>query len=643
MPRRLASGAALLGAFLAPAMASGAPALADYRYFRALSIDLQGRLPDREEIAALEQPGFDIDAWIDAHLGGPMYAERVRRVYMDRLRLDIGISFEFVPKSAYLRRYTITGPNGKPLHVYFRLNQRRPRIETDGDFCLTQEETGLQFPKYNPAIGAGKPTSQEALDRNTVLVKPWWLYRDYRAPNATDRWSPSWEKTNPNFQPVVELLNDADGAPTEQIRVCKEEAQTGAMGAVYATGRRSTPKDSPPPYGRLTHLPVDTPYATANAGKPIACDSGSAVIMTHECGCGVGLERCLPTSGPEFQTVSFHVPFDAPLGADIPHDVGRYNTAAWPRFWWGQEAIHLLDYVVEEDRDFREVLTAKYSFVNGPLAQFYKSVAPQTCCGDAVGRDYFAGTTFGYVTPDPLFRPQALPDLNPADTKTWVKVEDRGPRASGLLTTAAFLTKYGSRRGRAHAMYNVFACKDFVAARVKLPPSTEPNLMIRPGCSSCHTDLEPLAAYFTRVSESDWTWLPKENYPLENPFCAGADPLKRPRHCSNYYDPDFTTATTAKLRGSYASPENAEAGPAGIARVFTELPTFPTCVASNIASSFLGRPLVTGDEELRDELAKAFVDGGYRIKPLVRALVRAAAYRHANNLSSAAWREGGAK
>lgn len=639
---RIAYAAVALGAVFLPSLAFGAPKLADYRYFRALSIDLQGRIPDRAEIAAFEQPGFNLDAWIESKLVGPAYAERVRRVYMDRLKLDIGISFEFVPKSAYLRRNTITGPDGKPLHVYFRLMQRRLRPETDGDFCLTQAETGLQFPKYNPAIGTPAAVSQDVLDKYTVVVKPWWLYRDYGSAAAGDRWSPAWASTNPIFQPVTKLLENADGSPAEGIRVCKEEAQTATTGTVFVTGRSKLGKDQPPPYGRLSYPPVDTGYALAHAGEPIACDSGTAVTLARECGCGVGLERCLPTTGPEFQTASFHVPFDAPLSAETPHDAGPYNTASWPRFWWGQEAIHILDYIVEQDRDFREVITGKYTFVNGPLAQFYKSVAPATCCGDAIGRDYYSGATFGYVNPEPLLRPGALPNLKPFDTKTWLKVEDRGPHAAGLLTTAAFLTKYGSRRGRAHAMYQVFSCKDFVAARVKLPPSTEPNLMIRPGCSSCHTDLEPLAAYFTRVAESDWTWLPKEQFPLESSFCASADPTKAHRHCKNYYDPAFTSAAVAKLRGGYASPANAEAGPPGIGKVFAEAPTFAICVASNVAASFLGRPLVNGDEELRDALAKAFVDGGFRIRPLVRALVRAAAYRDANNLNSAEWRRAGA-
>ncbi len=643
MIRTLAGGAIALALVAAPALAGASPSLADYRYFRALSIDLQGRLPERDEIAAFEQPGFDIDGWIDARLQGPAYAERIRRIYMDRLRLDIGISFEFVPKSSYLRRNTILGPDGQPMNVYFRLMQRRERPETDGDFCLTKAETGLQFPKYNPAVGTPIPVSQEVLDKYTVELKPWWLYRDYRAANPVDRWNPAWAATGaPGFQPVKELLFEADGVtPVTSIRVCREEAQANTVGSIFTTGRKVIKKSEPPPYDRLTYPPVDPPYATEHAGEPIKCESGTAVTMAKDCGCGKGLEWCLPTSGPEFQTFSFHVPWDTPLGPNEPHTVQRYNTASWPRFWWGQEVVEYLEYLAREDRDFREVLTGKYSFVNGPLTQFYRSIAPSTCCGDAVGRDYYSGSTFGYVNPEPLFDPKALPDLLPFQTASWQKVENRGPHAAGILTTAAFLTKNGSRRSRAHAMWNVFFCKDFVAARVKLPPSNEPNLMIRPDCSSCHTDLEPLASYFGRVSESDWTWLPKENFPLENPFCASADPKLAPKHCKTFYDPAFTNASTAMLRSVYGSFENAEKGPEGIAQYFVESPLFPACVAHNVASSFLGRPLVTGDDALKDELTKTFVESGYRLRPLVRALVKADAYKTANNLSSELWRKEG--
>ena len=82
----------------------------------------------------------------------------------------------------------------------------------------------------------------------------------------------------------------------------------------------------------------------------------------------------------------------------------------------------------------------------------------------------------------------------PEDTATWLPVADRGPHAAGLLTLPVFLTKYGSRRARAHAASSAFLCNEFVADTVKLTPSTEPDLTKRPGCSSCHQTLEPMAA-----------------------------------------------------------------------------------------------------------------------------------------------------
>ncbi|WP_437683405.1 DUF1585 domain-containing protein [Sorangium sp. So ce131] len=647
MRRASRTAALLLPVALLGRSAAAAPSLGDYRYFRALSIDLQGRMPTREEIAALESPGFDLDAWIDARLDQRAYAERIRRIYMDLLRLDVGPSFQFVPKASLLRRHEILGPDGKPMFVYFRLLQRRQRPETDGDFCFTKAETGLQFPKYANGVGTAVPVSQEVLDRNTVLVRPWWLYRDYRSPEPIDRYDPAaWSRLYPNFTPTNELLFEPDGTtPVEAVRVCREEAQTALRGTVFVTGRRPQPLGTPPPYDRILPLPYDTEYARAHPNEPIDCLSGTSVTLAHECGCGPGLERCLPTAGPFLERRGFTVPLAAPIGAERPTVVDPEFTGAWSRFWWGQEAVQFLERVVAEDRDFREVLTAKYTYVNGPLSQFYQWIAPSTCCGGEFGSaDYLSGQLFGYVNPVSLFEPDRAPrDLLPHDTATWVKVEDRGPLASGLMTMPIFLTKYGSRRGRAHALYNVFLCSEFVSTETKLPPSNESNLMIRPGCSGCHVSLEPLAAYFSRVVESDWTFLPGARFPLESDKCGAPAGGAAQRGCDNFYDPAFTSQTSASLRGAYGSHEHAEEGPAGLGRHIVSSERFAPCVAEKVTSSFLGRPVTGDDAALLAQVEQAFVGGDYHMKPLVRALVRAAAYKDANNLAPAAWRNGGAQ
>jgi hypothetical protein len=194
-----------------------------------------------------------------------------------------------------------------------------------------------------------------------------------------------------------------------------------------------------------------------------------------------------------------------------------------------------------------------------------------------------------------------------------------------------FLAKYASRRARAAAVYSAFLCKSFVSEHADLMPSTEPNLMKREGCSTCHATLEPLAAYFTRVEETSWVFLPPGEMPLHNPVCKKNAQGKMPGFCEFFYDPAFSDAKAGTLRGGYASEENAERGPAGLAADIAARPELASCAVERVTSSFLGRPLRDDDEALLGTLRARFVDGGYRMRPLVAALVRSRAYRDMND------------
>src|SRR5439155_7889740 len=114
-------------------------------------------------------------------------------------------------------------------------------------------------------------------------------------------------------------------------------------------------------------------------------------------------------------------------------------------------------------------------------------------------------------------------------------------------------------------------------------PSTEPDLTKRPGCSTCHQTLEPMAAYFTRIDESDWTWLPATLFPVQHGRGNGQN--------KQLYDPAFDM-----LRGAYAAPSHAEAGPAGLAHDIVTAPEFAPCVVQTVAQSMLGRALVPEDD-----------------------------------------------
>ncbi len=116
----------------------------------------------------------------------------------------------------------------------------------------------------------------------------------------------------------------------------------------------------------------------------------------------------------------------------------------WHKLWWSEEARRYLGYLFGGDRDFREILTGRYTVVNGPLVQFYRASEPANCCGRERGFDMLQES-------EPLLDPKTLPDLGPADVRTFRVVADRGPHAAGLLTMPAFLTKcasHGTRRGR---------------------------------------------------------------------------------------------------------------------------------------------------------------------------------------------------
>ena len=640
--------AAVLAALAAPApavpIASAAPppaaapggagrqarSLDDYHRFRALSIDLAGRAPTRAELEAFEDPGFDLDRWIDQHLEGPTYVERLERIYMDLLRLEVGPAFQFIPPSTTLHRQTLLGPDKKPIWVYYRFNQRRERAETDGEFCLTQAETGQLFPNGQAPRGDAIPVKQKALDAATVMVRPWWLYKDYKSPSPKVRYGLDWGGEETGYALLKGMIFEPDGTtPTTEVRVCREEAQTAETGHVFLTGRMPPPKGTPPPKDRVRPPPLDDGYAKQHKGEELSCRGAAAMGMTHDCGCGAGLEHCIPGDAFGNEPRAFSLPNHFPLGVEAPFDAAPQNTSSWTKFWWSQEARHFMHRLFGEDRDFRELLTGRWSFVNGPLAEFYRSGARSSCCGRERAFKMVEET-------EPLFGDAAIPkDLAPMDATRWEMVADRGPHASGILTMPVFLAKYASRRARAASVYTAFLCKSFVAENQELKPSTEPNLMVREGCSTCHATLEPLAAYFSRVEETSWVFLPGKQFPVDNPVCKKNAQGNMPGFCNAFYDAAFSSTTAGKLRGAYASESHAERGPAGIAADVTAQPEFASCAVERVAASFLGRPLRDDDQKLVEELRAGFVSKGYRMRALVGALVRSGAYLSSNDDRSA--------
>lgn len=593
--------------------------LADYRYFRALSVDLVGRPPTRDELAELAKPGFSFDHWIDARLREAGYVDRIRRVYADLLRLGLPENAAvFRPPSAILQWTTIQDGEGRTIDLYFRAGQRRKNPLIDGHVCFTSDESGLIVSPEGGGDGTPKRISKKLLDERTVLVHPWWLYSDYAAPKPTHRIDDAWARSR-GYDVQLSMFVEPDRVtPMTSVRVCREEAQNAVTGKVFVTGR-VVRKGDPLLPGRSTRLPTDTEFAKANAGRLVSCLDPAGFESSDQCGCGIGLERCMPA-----YPGGFVMPWQTPLGPSIPFDSAPKPAPIWMRAWWSEEANQFLEWIFRDDRDVREILTSPGTVVNGPLAQFYRYFANGTCCGSA--------SELGYTKPVALFDPAKAPAVAPFDVAAWSVVPDRGPHASGVMTMPIFLLKYGSRRQRAHIIYSTFLCKEFIAETAKLEPSTEIDLTKRTGCATCHAWLEPMSAYFARIQESDWTYLPREQLPVSLPRCTAAGPAGMPTGaCRIIYDPDFTDRSRTVLRGAYAAPKNADEGPRGFAKEIVSDPAFAPCVVRNVAQSLLGRQLTSEDEGWKDELADDFVASGYRMRPLVRAIVTSSAYREVND------------
>src|SRR5205085_1437467 len=145
--------------------AKPARTLDEYRHFRALSIDLLGRAPRREEIAAFERPAFDLDAWIEKLLQGPGYADRLSRVSIDLLRLELGPALTHPPRttSRWMPEVRDPDPLFQPIDELFKDPDGSPAMKVR--VCKEEASTAdagtvfvAKHPVLPPVMKDGKPT-----------------------------------------------------------------------------------------------------------------------------------------------------------------------------------------------------------------------------------------------------------------------------------------------------------------------------------------------------------------------------------------------------------------------------------------------------------------------------------------------------
>jgi hypothetical protein len=242
-------------------------------------------------------------------------------------------------------------------------------------------------------------------------------------------------------------------------------------------------------------------------------------------------------------------------------------TPAFPPEVAQSTLLTVIDHVIAQDADYRDLFTTRTTFVNGDLATFYR-----------------------------------LPTSNPLEY-TKIQLPPDSLRA-GLITQLGFLAEYShpgrsspTRRGK--AIREVFMCQ--------VVPDPPPNVDFsgfQDPKSVSRTARERLTIHRT------------------NPVCAG---------CHKVTDPMGLALENFDGAGKYRATENgASIDPsgelegtkfsdaAGLGKILHDSPTVTSCVVNRLASYSLGRALNADEGAWTAQLLKDFASQGYRIKALLQ-------------------------
>ena len=231
-------------------------------------IDSVGRPPTRDELAAYQAPGFDLDARLDAQLASPSHAERIRRIDQARCASRLGRR-PVRARPLELRRQRVTVPTAEPSTSTFAAAsaasiRHRWRLLPDPGRDRPAVPGQRRADRHR---AGGRRSARRPDGRGQAVV----AVRRRAAIHADNLVAPDWARGSPGSR----SRRSCSSRWKSDVRVCREEAQTADTGAVYASGGRRRK-------GRAAaRRPAD---AAAGRQRVRERDKGRAV----SCGTGVG-------------------------------------------------------------------------------------------------------------------------------------------------------------------------------------------------------------------------------------------------------------------------------------------------------------------------------------------------------------------
>jgi len=291
--------------------------------------------------------------------------------------------------------------------------------------------------------------------------------------------------------------------------------------------------------------------------------------------CGQNLSKCMPFDS-RIENASIPSFLDP-----LPHDGNRFFSEVYVGLTL--EPAMLIAKTIQDNRDYREILTTTKTVLTGAVESFLKSPRGEVIRSQSAG---------GFNNGNTLV-------ANQSERKSWRLVE-RGSGNAGVLTTPAYHQVTNGYRAKANRAYESFLCRKFV-----IPPGVvdgnpeELDLTKRQPCASCHIELEPLSKMFKRWPEEGTNFL----YTASNDAKGG-----------------FTLHPQRKF----------EAGEdvAGLASLLVKDERFAECAVQRAFEFAVGRePSEYDVEHFFPKWKQKFVSENYKVWPVMLEIIQSVYFR----------------
>lgn len=224
--------------------------------------------------------------------------------------------------------------------------------------------------------------------------------------------------------------------------------------------------------------------------------------------------------------------------------------------------------VVVANYPYNKILEPGLTAVDGAIAHFYRQ------------QHHF---DLSKLNP-PAALIEAVDTMPLTDTKFKLVYTGNTYEQAGVLTTFGWLRRYEKNRTRANQTYERLLCRKFTSELPRVFPADPGNLRTTPGCSGCHSTLDPLADFFKAWGE-------------------GGELYRGQR--------DTVTTSFAGHDGNFV---------ADLANILRNDDAFGTCAVEHVWQWLMGRGFYSDEADLRKELALYFLTTGQSFKELVYAI-----------------------